>query len=394
LAEFGVSPEDKFKLSLLSVEKRFVELEGAIGEIQQKLQSMQASASEDLEQRVSDMEDLIYVEQAGIEELKGMLENKQEQPGISAEEVRGIVEPIVGKMKGDLENRIGQMRNSLEQMHSQAGSQQISEANEKLSQMEAKLKAIHHFRAELEDLKNKVAPLNPETIKAIVAEISDLRIETGREIREIKEKVGNTPLYADIQFLSNRVKDLKLTVENLLNMKVEIDAKILNMERNLAESGGSGSSAVAVNLISEVEDTKRQLFATQKRISALDAMMKNVERTAQTKTFDSGRQTDITKEIETLYARMNEIYADFERKALDINRLAPMNFGDKVSDMNSKISKLEEELHRAKAKPEGSRIYDDQMKELLEKVILLETRVSVLESNVMEPRKAQPIILE
>ena len=394
MAEFGVSPEDKFKLSLLSVEKRFVELEGAIGEIQQKLQSMQASASEDLEQRVSDMEDLIYVEQAGIEELKGMLENKQEQPGISAEEVRGIVEPIVGKMKGDLENRIGQMRNSLEQMHSQAGSQQISEANEKLSQMEAKLKAIHHFRAELEDLKNKVAPLNPETIKAIVAEISDLRIETGREIREIKEKVGNTPLYADIQFLSNRVKDLKLTVENLLNMKVEIDAKILNMERNLAESGGSGSSAVAVNLISEVEDTKRQLFATQKRISALDAMMKNVERTAQTKTFDSGRQTDITKEIETLYARMNEIYADFERKALDINRLAPMNFGDKVSDMNSKISKLEEELHRAKAKPEGSRIYDDQMKELLEKVILLETRVSVLESNVMEPRKAQPIILE
>jgi len=421
LTEFDVSPENKFKLSLLSIEKRFIELEGAMGEMQQKLQNLPVADTKDLEQRISDLEDLIYVEQAGIEELKGMLERGQEKKGISAEEVEKIAEPIIVKLKADLEAKIEQMKGNIGQLQSNApeSPMQMQEMSDKLMQFEMKLRALHHFRAELDIIKNKVAPLNAEVIKSIIAEISDLRIETGREIREIKDKIGNTPLYADVEFLSNRVKDLKLTVDNMLNMKVELESKLLNMERNMAEGGGS--SSVAANLIDEVGGAKKQLFEMQKRISSLDAVLKDFMKKERDKEGDRTKQMEMSREIETLYSKINDLYADIEQKALNMNRLAPVDFENKIADFNSKIfqlqnemnkiagstvsdkndlsskvSKLEEQVHilSSRTREVRSPAYEDQMKELLEKLILLEIRVNVLETNISQPHKMQPIILE
>lgn len=73
---------------------------------------------------------------------------------------------------------------------------------------------------------------------------------------------------------------------------------------------------------------------------------------------------------------------------------AQVDFNDKVSNINARISKLEQELHRVKSRIPISAAYDDQIKELLEKVILLETRVSVLEKHITEPHRIQPVILE
>lgn len=73
---------------------------------------------------------------------------------------------------------------------------------------------------------------------------------------------------------------------------------------------------------------------------------------------------------------------------------AQVDFNDKVSNINARISKLEQELHRVKSRIPISAAYEDQIKELLEKVILLETRVSVLEKHITEPHRIQPIILE
>jgi hypothetical protein len=430
LAEFGTAPEDKYKLSLLSIEKRFVELEIAIGEVQQKVQSIQVPNAGDLEERVSDLEDLIYVEQAGIEELKGILESEQKQkPEVFAQEVQKIVDPIVAKIKADLEssihqvkeliaqfqqqtqvpeqmresyakindleNRMNEMKNMILQAPRQTQApEQIQEIYERINQLEGQMKAVPHFRAELENLRNKVDPMNAETIKSIVGELSDQRIETSREIRELKEKVGNAPLYADIQFLTNRIKDLKLTVDNLLNMKVEIDAKILNMERNMAEGSG-GNSSVAANLISEVEDTKKLVFGMQKTISSLDAAMKGMT-AIQMQGLDKDKQTLLMKEMESLYTKMNSLYAEAERKALDMNRLAALNTNDKIVEMDSKISRLEEELHYASSRPAQniSRTNEDQLKEILEQLIFLQTRVNVLETHISEPKRIHPIILE
>lgn len=490
MAEFGVSPEDKFKLSLLSIEKRFVELEGAVGELQHQIQNIKPPENTELEQRISDLEDLIYVEQAGIEELKGMLESQQETK-FSQQDIEKIVLPAVHKAKAELENKILQIQNvqttnpqqmnqinslnnklnqvegqlkglyqmrtevmnelnakmqqmrpdthqlsqvnqKINQIESQLAAiseihtelddlqnriqqmenlqlsnpqqkEELNEINKKLNNFEGQLKVLYHFRAELDNLKNKLEPLNPETVKAIVSEVSDLRIEAGREIRELKEKVGNVPLYADIQFLSNRVKDLKITVDNLLNMKVEVDAKILNLERGLAERGGS-SSAVSMNLMSEIEDTKKQLFAMQKKLSGVDAMTKELMERSERTLATSVRPNEAEAEVQRLYAKMNELYGNVERKAMEMNRLTPVNIDDKISELNEKISAFEDEIRNIRSRQGGfsSRFYDDEIKELLEKIILLETRVNVLETSTpsapaqrkTESIKTEPIILE
>jgi small-conductance mechanosensitive channel len=70
------------------------------------------------------------------------------------------------------------------------------------------------------------------------------------------------------------------------------------------------------------------------------------------------------------------------------------DLNQKISNLNARISKLEQELHGIKSKIHVSAASDDQIKELLEKIILVETRVTVLEKNITEPRRLQPIILE
>jgi CII-binding regulator of phage lambda lysogenization HflD len=448
LAEFGTAPEDKYKLSLLSIEKRFVELEVAIGELQQKVQALQTPQSSELEERVGDLEDVIFVEQAGIEELKGMLEaNQEKKPEEFAQEVQKIIDPVVVKIKADIETSIQQVRELIAQLPQQTqeiygkindlekriqpqqaqnpeqlqevygkidelenrmeemknlisepsepaeSSEEMKGMNARIDQLEGQMKAVPHFRAELENLRNKVEPMNPETIKSVIGELSDLRIETSRELREVKERVGDAPLYADIQFLSNRIKDLKLAMDNLLNMKVEIDARILNMERNMAERGGS--SSVSANLINEMEDTKKIVFGMQKRISSIDGQMKGMM-SRQMQGLSNDKQTLLMKDMESMYTKMNELYADAERKTLDLNRLSNLNINDKIAEMSSKVGRMEEELHHIKSRPAETvtRPQEDQLKEILEQLILLQTRVNVLETSVLEPKRMHPIILE
>lgn len=389
MAEFGTSPEDRFKLTLLSIEKRFVELESILQEVKQKVEAAQTQPTQpeqpsDIEQRVSDVEDIIYVEQAGIEELKAMLEEKK---GAAPEDVKKIVEPMINNFRNEIEDRMHNMH----QTH--INREEIQEIEDRIVGLENQQKILHHFKAEIENLKDKVQSLNDETVHSIVSEVSDLRIDAGREIRELKEKIGNAPLYADVQFLSNRVKDLKMTMDNLLNMKVEVDAKLLNLERNLAEGGG-GSSFSASNLISEIDDTKKQLFTVQKRIAGLDLTIKNIQNSFAGKPLQGGRLIEMTKEIEDLYRKLNEIYAEAERKTLEINRLAPVNVDDKIAELTSKIANLENELQRARHPERGSGVMDDQLKEFLEKLILLETRVNVLETTFTGPQRHYPIVLE
>ncbi len=70
------------------------------------------------------------------------------------------------------------------------------------------------------------------------------------------------------------------------------------------------------------------------------------------------------------------------------------DFNEKISNLNARISRLEQELRNVKSRIPISAAYDDQIKDLLEKTILLETRVSVLEKHITEPHRIQPIILE
>jgi predicted nucleic acid-binding Zn-ribbon protein len=99
---------------------------------------------------------------------------------------------------------------------------------------------------------------------------------------------------------------------------------------------------------------------------------------------------EIDGEIKDLQQRMQNV----QIRNFGTNKPAPADFNQKFSNINARISRLEQELRSVKSKIHITAASDDQIKDLLEKIILLETRVSVLEKNITEPQKIQPIILE
>jgi chromosome segregation ATPase len=394
---------DKFKLSILQMEKRFVDLEVALCELNEKLKVLDAAAVSELKQRVDDVEDLIMVEQAGILELKKMLEEAQEKAKepqaapsavtISPEELEKIASTVTVKWE---ERLIGlEKKLAAIEIPQNVTFPEADELRKQIQSLTNQLKNLEFtMNSELGYVKEKM--ITEDLVQTIVAEISDLRTEYGREVREIKEKVGSAPLYADIQFLSNRVKDLKQAVDNLLNMKVEIDSKILNLERSLVEMEGA---KLPSGLDREIDNTKRELIANGKKILAL-------ERTVQeaSKKFESlnvgeiGKKLEMIREVETLYSRINEIYSDLQRKVDSISKLTPINVESKIRGLEEKIDEVQysmKDLDNKVAKQEiPTHVFDSQVSELMEKMIFLETRLRALERMMQQPTKAEPIILE
>lgn len=398
--------EDKFKLSLLQIEKRFVDLEVAIGELGEKLKAVDVTTVAELKQRMDDIEDLIMVEQAGVLELKKMLEEAQKRAeappvvptavSISPEELEKVASTVTAKWEErfvNLEKKLAAIQ--IPEIPKTFPFPEADELKKQIQSITNQLKNLEFtLNSEIGYVKEKM--ITEDLVQTIISEMSDLRTEYGREIREIKEKVGSAPLYADIQFLSNRVKDLKLAVDNLLNMRIEIDSKILNIERSLVEMEGA---KLPSGLEREIENTKRELIANGKKILAL-------ERTVQeaSKKFESlnvgeiGKKLEMIREVETLYSRINEIYSDLQRKVDSISKLTPINIESKIKNLEEKIDEVQysiKDLDNKIAKQEiPTHVFDAQMNELMEKIIFLETRLRALERMLQQPAKAEPIILE
>jgi predicted nucleic acid-binding Zn-ribbon protein len=93
--------------------------------------------------------------------------------------------------------------------------------------------------------------------------------------------------------------------------------------------------------------------------------------------------------------RIFETNARISKLQDEVNKMSGLNVNGK-NELGSKISKIEEQVHVLSSRPKEVRspVYEEQMKELLEKLIFLETRVNVLETNISEPRRLEPIILE
>jgi hypothetical protein len=368
--------EDKFKLSLLHIDKRFVDLELAIGELSEKLKDVDVKDVSEVKQRTDDIEDLIMVEQAGVLELKKMLEEIQKraeapQAPASVAVPKEEIEKMTSMIMGELHNKL--------------------EKTEK-------------------------------NVQSVINEISNLRTETGNEIIRIKERIGSSPIYADMQFITNRVKDLKNTVDSLLNMKVEVDSRILNLERSLVEI--SEKKGVSPNILKELENIKFKIDDLEKTTQETSTIIKFLdERKIEEK-------MKIISDIENTYSRLNQLYIGAQKNVQELAKVdLKIKDGMKIyeerleklentltefktlvqqqisSELNKKIIGIEnrmgvvetftKDFDKKISKTEiPVEMIDKQINELLSKIIFLETRLSALERMLQQPAKVEPIILE
>ena len=215
--------EDRYKLTFLQTDKRLINLELALGELSEKikgLKTVDAETINSIQERLDDLEDLIMVENLGEVELKkvlGDMNSKMAQvselskapPGMSSEELQRFEASILQKVDEKFSNLPTIPSNQLTSL-----------------------------QEEITRLSERTRLLETEVIQKIVSEVADLRTEMSKEVRDVKDKlsgIGAIKPEIDIKFLSSRLNSLKESVEYMLNRKAELDMKMENLQKALAQ---------------------------------------------------------------------------------------------------------------------------------------------------------------
>ena len=241
----NIQVEDRYKLVFLQVDKRLVNLELVLGELNEKIKSLKVIDPETanaIQERLDDLEDLIMVGTLGGTELKEMLENINSQINEVAKKTAALSPEEYQKIESSLLQKI----------------------DERVSTLPS---APSNLQEEITRLGERIKTLETEAMGKIVSEVTDLRAETSKEIRDVKEKVSGLSSVKpdiDIKFLSSRLNSLKESVEYMLNRKAEIDMNIENLRKALAQI------ALKVEQMPSAEPSHGIPSSVEQRISNLE----------------------------------------------------------------------------------------------------------------------------
>jgi len=336
--------ENKVKIALSQAEKRLVELELGLAELRDAVmkfsgvdQNSLAILSElpDLKQRLEDLEDLVMVESAGIEELKDVME-----------EVRDRINPT------------------------QAGTQLPEETAQKtalMSDIESRLSSLDQVKRELDDLAHEVASMKQNAMQIVA-----------------------TPSVApqDSQMLSAKVENVKAVLDELIKRKVELDMKIERLEKTMAFMQTRAAESVPENLKKEVDALNRNFSVVDSRMDAIESVSKNLSEDMQRiraslqkfDTFD--KASGLAKELQ---ARMEEFkFIEGEVKRVS-NRVE--GFYENLDQRLDRIREFERVFPQLRQ--EFDKMRDEVMKRLDESKISVLDRATKDETSAIRDRIAQ-----
>jgi DNA repair exonuclease SbcCD ATPase subunit len=174
-------------MTLLQIERRFLDLESEFSEIKEKLKDWKVEALPEIQQKIEGLEDLIMVEQAAIIELKKMLEEPKEKEATTPEEIEAINFKL-----SELEKKIGKAQSI---PISSGAAPKISEEDaasiakdvdslklsldSRISDLESKVKGI--------ESKQTVSVPSPTTGTGTTKDIADRVSEIEKNLAEIKQ---------------------------------------------------------------------------------------------------------------------------------------------------------------------------------------------------------------
>jgi DNA-binding HxlR family transcriptional regulator len=324
--------EGSLQKRMLLLEKRFVDLELSFEELKEKIKGADSNVLADIEQRLGDLEDMGLVDALGVSELNNLLGNiekryeelESRKPvfSMTPEDIGKISASVIPVVETTIMSKVGERLKETPAAHV---------APEDLD------KALVGVKKDIEDLKNKTKPIEQEVLQKVVSEIADLRTETGKEIREVKDKiegVATTKSDIDIKFLSSRVNAMKENVDFMVNRKAETDMKIENLKKAILKIA---EGAVSTDIIRAIENNEKVLADLTERIGSIENSMKGLE--------------GVGKKME------------------EVRREPGISFKEPLVAADSQIA------------------------ELLDKIIFLESRMKAIE-NSLDKKGKNPIILE
>lgn len=245
----NVEIEDRYKLTFLQMDKRFINLELAIGDLSEKIKGLKSVDSETInavQERLDDLEDLIMVENLGGLELKKTLDSINSQIADLSKRTAGVSSEEIQKVEASI----------------------LQKVNERVSSLPPAPLNQTGLQEEIARLNERTKNLETVVIQKIVSEISDLRTETSKEIRDVKDQIsgiGATKSDIDIKFLSSRLNSLKDSVEFMLNRKAETDIKLENLQKAMSQIALKVEQTSIEKTLSEIPPVEQKLSESEPR---------------------------------------------------------------------------------------------------------------------------------
>lgn len=395
-------------LRLLSIDKRLVDAELTLNEISSKLKSFDATVFSEIKQRQDDLEDLVLVDNAGVIELKKMLEGTSQQQ--APDELKAKVEQLGSEIE------------TLKQSKPEA----IAAPSEDLKKyVDDKLSAINVQQPVTgnEDVKNELM-LTKSRISALEKSITEPKEQLTKpvldelqsiheELLTVKSKVASTEKFA--QEINTRVDDIEPSLSHVETMtsfgttlkdaesKMKTMADMMSRMDALKSEIQEKASRVS-SLYQLIQSNSKNIVALQNEVKNLHAGTGSAVSTQQLKdavTQMNQQMNDMSRRLEGNRLFLMDMFKDDINKAItqldqgriyaNINKMIETKlarFGAAYDDkIKQAVKTMEDDI--------GPSIMDEQMIELVNRTLYLETRLSTLEKTIKDFRQTtMPIIIE
>jgi chromosome segregation ATPase len=394
--ETVVKPEDRFKLSLLSMDKRFMDLEFAISEIAARVKDIDPENLKTLDQRIESMEDMVMVEQAAVLELKRVMEGVDQgfRDVASLRDVEDMRERV--RRVENLARAAAEMTDLPAEL-SQETRQRLKSLEDGVSELKEKVVEVVS-PMEVAEMRRGLGNLG-ERMSIMRMAVDDLKRNIDKRVQEgIK---GAQITTADFGFIDSKVNSLKTAIDILSDKRVENEMKIAAMEQRLANvhAGEAGDSPLSEKVIDELRNMKRELEGAKLRMDSVERVVQETARTAhdaeaaarrfegferlsglQREIDDKLRQFNFVKDemgrlsnrVEMMYENMDKRFAELhgaEREMQDVKRtMADARKEIEMTKFGLKRAASKDELAGVAAEVGGARRLEGRVEELGEAV--------------------------
>jgi chromosome segregation ATPase len=271
-AEDFVKPEDKFKLSLLNMERRFVDVEFAVSELAARIKGLDAEELKTFKTHLEDIEDLILVEQAGIIELKSVMERVDQ--GFESSAKAADVSAIKDRVK-----RIENL--------ARAAAEMANLPSELTEETKMKIRVLEEEIAELKSMPvaESVNPLEIGNVKKDMRMLGDklsvLRMAVEDSKRTIDRKVqeaiaGAQVTTADFEFVNSKIRSLKSGIDMLSDRRVEMDLKLTDLAQKISSLEREDKESLPNKLLEGLKTSRKDLEIVKLRTDSIERVIREL----------------------------------------------------------------------------------------------------------------------
>lgn len=333
-------PED----NLAILDKRISDLEADLASIKEKFE---------------DIQDLVMVEQAGVLEIKNMIEEVK----ATSPEAKHILPNFEERLK-KIENEV--LRQSNEIGEKSGGTLPVAEVERiygRIDELEKKIGQPSGKDVDFEFDESKIIELSSR-IESVENALN------GMEQERMTKETGGLNLEREVESEIGEMKQSEDETKQVLGSISEMSKEVNRSKAEMLQK----ANEVSV-MVKRIEESNRALSSSfYSEVKALKIKIENLE----------AEYYELSKKMK--YTKPEE----FEKAMEKIGSMA-VSIED---DYRRKVDELKETLNKAMSELRASILVDKGTDEMMEKIASLETRLKVIEKNMEKFVGSRPVILE